>query len=176
MATILLAVTGSIAAYKAADLASKLHQADHDVHVVMSEAAQRLVGPSTFLNLTGNPVFTSLWDSESQTRHIRITDAAELAILAPATANSLAKLAHGIADDVVSTTLLALACPLLVCPAMNVRMWNNPAVQRNLATVRGDGHHVLVPGEGHLACGHVGAGRLAEPAEIQATAEALLAG
>jgi len=175
MATILLAVTGSIAAYKAADLASKLHQAGHEVHVVMSEAARELVGPSTFLNLTGNPVFTSLWDAESQTRHIQLTDAADLAVLAPATANSLAKLAHGLADEVVSTTLLALRCPLLICPAMNVRMWENPVVQRNLATLRELGHEVLTPGSGHLACGHVGAGRLAEPLEIQAAVEALLA-
>lgn len=174
MATILLAVTGSIAAYKAADLASKLHQAGHSVHVVMSEAARELVGPSTFLNLTGNPVFTSLWDAESQTRHIQLTDAADLAVLAPATANSLAKLAHGLADEVVSTTLLALRCPLLICPAMNVRMWENPVVQRNLETLRELGHEVLTPGSGHLACGHVGAGRLAEPLEIQAAVEALL--
>ena len=175
MATILLAVTGSIAAYKAADLASKLHQAGHDVHVVMSAAACELVGPSTFLNVTGNPVFTSLWDAESQTRHIRLTDAAQLAVLAPATANSLAKLAAGLADEVVSTTLLALNCPLLICPAMNVRMWRNPVVQRNLATARALGHHVLTPGSGHLACGHVGPGRLAEPAEIVETIEGLLA-
>jgi 3-polyprenyl-4-hydroxybenzoate decarboxylase len=175
MATILLAVTGSIAAYKAADLASKLHQAGHSVHVVMSEAARELVGPSTFLNLTGNPVFTSLWDAESQTRHIQLTDAADLAVLAPATANSLAKLAHGLADEVVSTTLLALRCPLLICPAMNVRMWENPVVQRNLTILRELGHEVLTPGSGHLACGHVGAGRLAEPLEIQAAVESLLA-
>lgn len=175
MATLLLAVTGSIAAYKAADLASKLSQAGHEVHVVMSAAACELVGPSTFLNLTGNPVFTSLWDAESQTRHIQLTDAAELAILAPATANSLAKLAHGLADEVVSTTLLALNCRLLICPAMNVRMWRNPTVQRNLATLRALGHEVLTPGSGHLACGHIGPGRLAEPAEIAAAVEALLA-
>lgn len=175
MATILLAVTGSIAAYKAADLASKLHQAGHAVHVVMSEAACKLVGPSTFLNVTGNPVFTSLWDAQSQTRHIQLTDAAELAVLAPATANSLAKLAHGLADEVVSTTLLALRCPLLICPAMNVRMWENPVVQRNLETLRELGHQILTPGSGHLACGHVGPGRLAEPVEIQTAVEALLA-
>lgn len=175
MATLLLAVTGSIAAYKAADLASKLSQAGHSVHVVMSAAARELVGPSTFLNVTGNPVFTSLWDAESQTRHIQLTDAAELAILAPATANSLAKLALGLADEVVSTTLLALDCPLLICPAMNVRMWRNPTVQRNLATLRSLGHEVLTPGSGHLACGHVGPGRLAEPAEIAAAVESLLA-
>ncbi|MGE0708249.1 MAG: flavoprotein [Planctomycetota bacterium] len=176
MATILLAVTGSIAVYKAADLASKLKQAGHDVRVMMSEAAQRLVTPSTFLNLTGNKVFTDLWDPDGQTQHIALTDQAELCVLAPATANALAKLALGLADDMVSTTLLALDCPLLVCPAMNTRMWRNPAVQENLARVRARGHQVLEPEAGALACGHVGPGRLAEPVAIAAAVEALLRG
>lgn len=175
MATLLLAVTGSIAAYKVADLASKLTQAGHTVRVVMSQAAQELVRPSTFLNVTGNKVFTDLWDPDGQTQHIALTDEADLAILAPATANSIAKLALGLGDDMVSTTLLALGSPLLVCPAMNTRMWRNPAVQHNLATLRARGAHVLSPGSGNLACGHVGPGRLAEPAEIAAEIERLLA-
>jgi hypothetical protein len=176
VAKILLAVTGSIAAYKAADLASKLNQAGHDVQVVMSEAAQRLVQASTFQNLTGNKVFTDLWDPEGQTRHIALTDEAELAVLAPATANSIGKVALGLADDMVSTTLLALKCKLLVCPAMNTRMWNNPAVKDNLEALRRRGHHVVEPGSGALACGHVGAGRLAEPSHIAAAVESLLKG
>ena len=175
MATLLLAVTGSIAAYKVADLASKLTQAGHEVRVVMSRAAQQLVQPSTFLNVTGNKVFTDLWDPDGQTQHIALTDEADLAILAPATANSIAKLALGLGDDMVSTTLLALGSPLLVCPAMNTRMWRNPAVQQNLATLRARGFHVLAPGSGNLACGHVGPGRLAEPVEIAAEVERLLA-
>lgn len=176
MANLLLGVSGSIAAYKAADLASKLSQAGHEVHVVMSSAARQLVSANTFLNLTGNHVFTDLWDAGGQTQHIALTDQAELALVAPATANTLAKLALGLGDDMLSTTLLALDCPLLVCPAMNTRMWNNPAVQQNLETLRGRGVHVLEPNAGALACGHVGAGRLAEPVEIQAEVERLLAG
>ncbi len=176
MATILLAVTGSIAAYKAADLASKLTQNGHDVTVLMTAAAGRLVDPNTFLNLTGNRVYSDLWDPEVQTRHIALTDAAELVVLAPATANTLAKLAHGLADDAVSTTLLAVDCPLLVCPAMNPRMWRNPLVQRNLAQVRALGATVLLPDEGRMACGHTGPGRMPEPERILAAIEALLAG
>lgn len=174
--TVLLCVTGSIAAYKAADLASRLKQAGHDVTAIMTEAAQRLVSPNTFLNLTGNRVYTDLWDPHGQTEHIALTDRADLVVVAPATANCLAKIAHGLADDMVSTTLLAVRSPVLVCPAMNTRMWNHPVVQRNLAAVRAlPGYHVLEPGAGHLACGHVGPGRLPEPADIARAVEVLLA-
>jgi len=175
MSTILLCVTGSIAAYKAADLASKLKQAGHDVTAIMTEAAQQLVTPSTFLNLTGNRVYTDLWDPQGQTEHIALTDRAELVIVAPATANTLAKIAHGLADDMVSTTLLAVASPVLVCPAMNTRMWRHPTVQQNLDAVRTlPGYHVLEPSEGNLACGHVGPGRLPETPEILAAVDKLL--
>jgi hypothetical protein len=173
--TILLCVTGSIAAYKAADLASKLKQAGHDVTALMTEAAQRLVTPSTFLNLTGNHVFTDLWDPHGQTQHIALTDRADLVIVAPATANTLAKIAHGLADDMVSTTLLAVSSPVLVCPAMNARMWRHPTVQKNLGLVRELGYHVLEPSAGNLACGHVGPGRLPETPELLAAVDALLA-
>lgn len=177
MANILLCVTGSIAAYKAADLASKLTQAGHDVTAIMTHAATQLVTPHTFLNLTGNRCYTDLWDPQGQTEHIALTDAADLAVVAPATANALAKIAHGLADDMVHTTLIAVRCPVLVCPAMNTRMWNHAAVQANLERVRAlPNYHVMAPGDGNLACGHVGAGRLAEPAQIQAQVEALLAG
>lgn len=176
MARVLLCVTGSIAAYKAADLASKLKQTGHDVTAVMSEAAQQLVAANTFLNLTGNRVYTDLWDPQGQTEHIALTDRADLVVVAPATANCLAKIAHGLADDMVSTTLLAVRSPVLVCPAMNTRMWAHPVVQKNLAAVRAlPGYHVLEPGAGHLACGHVGPGRLPEPADIARAVEALLA-
>lgn len=175
MATILLCVTGSIAAYKAADLASKLKQAGHDVTAIMTEAAQQLVTPNTFLNLTGNRVYTDLWDPQGQTEHIALTDRADLVIVAPATANTLAKIAHGLADDMVSTTLLAVASPVLVCPAMNTRMWRHPTVQQNLDAVRTlPGYHVLEPAAGNLACGHVGPGRLPETPEILAAVERLL--
>ncbi len=174
MASIVLCVTGSIAAYKAADLASKLKQAGHDVTTVMSEAATKLVAPATFQNLTGRRVYVDLWDPVGQTEHIGLTDRADLVVVAPATANCLAKLAHGLGDDIVSTTLLALAQPALVCPAMNHRMWSNPVVQANLQKVVQLGHHVLAPGAGNLACGHTGPGRLAEPAEILVEVERLL--
>ncbi|MBX3467357.1 MAG: hypothetical protein KF878_10740 [Planctomycetes bacterium] len=174
-ATVLLCVTGSIAAYKAADLASKLAQAGHEVTALMTEAARQLVSPNTFLNLTGRRVYTDLWDPQGQTEHIALTDRADLVIVAPATANTLAKIAHGLGDDMVSTTLLAVRSPVLVCPAMNTRMWAHPVVQRNLALVRAlPGYHVLEPGAGHLACGHVGPGRLPEPADILSAAEVLL--
>jgi predicted enzyme related to lactoylglutathione lyase/3-polyprenyl-4-hydroxybenzoate decarboxylase len=177
VATILLGVTGSIAAYKAADLASKLAQAGHDVTAIMTHAATQLVSPNTFLNLTGNRVYTDLWDPHGQTEHIALTDRAELVVLAPATANALAKMAHGLADDMLHTTLLAVRCPVLICPAMNTRMWENPVVQGNLQRIRElDRFHVMEPGAGNLACGHTGAGRLPEPAEIAARVEALLAG
>ncbi len=175
-ATLLLCVTGSIAAYKAADLASRLKQAGHQVTAVMTEAAQQLVSANTFLNLTGSRVYTDLWDPQGQTEHIALTDRADLVVVAPATANCLAKIAHGLADDMVSTTLLAVRSPVLVCPAMNTRMWNHPVVQKNLAAVRAlPGYHVLEPGAGNLACGHVGPGRLAEPADIARAVEVLLA-
>jgi len=176
MATILLGVTGSIAAYKAADLASRLSQGGHDVTVVMTAAARQLVSPNTFLGLTGNRVYVDLWDPAGQTEHIALTDRADLVVLAPATANTIAKLALGLADDMVSTTLLAVRCPVLVCPAMNTRMWESPPVQENLRRLaeRPD-VHLHEPGEGHLACGHVGAGRMAEPAAIAARGEELLA-
>lgn len=176
MATILLCVTGSIAAYKAADLCSKLVQAGHTVTAIMTEAATKLVGPATFQNLTGNRVYLDLWDPVGQTEHIALTDRADLVVVAPATANCLAKLAHGLADDMVSTTLLAVACPVLVCPAMNQRMWRNLAVQQNVARCKTLGHHVLEPTAGSLACGHVGQGRLPEVPEILAEVERLVGG
>lgn len=175
MARILLGVSGSIAAYKAADLASRLKKAGHAVTTVMTRSAQELVSPNTFLNLTGNRVFTELFDSgNSQTEHIRLTDEAELVVVAPATANTIAKLALGLADDMLSTTLLAVRCPVLVCPAMNTRMWAHPTVAQNLATLRARGILILEPDSGALACGHVGPGRLAEPEAIEARVESLL--
>lgn len=173
--TILLCVSGSIAAYKVADLASKLTQAGHAVTTLMTAAAQRLVTPSTFLNVTGRKVYTDLWDPDGQTEHIALTDAADLVVVAPATANTLAKIAHGLADDMVSTTLLAVASPVLVCPAMNTRMWRHRVVQRNLAAVRELGYHVVDPDSGNLACGHTGPGRLPETPKLLEAIDALLA-
>jgi phosphopantothenoylcysteine decarboxylase/phosphopantothenate--cysteine ligase len=174
MANLLLGVCGSIAAYKAADLASKLTQTGHHVTVLMTEAATKLVHPNTFMNLTGNPVYADVWDPHGQTQHIALTDAADLCVIAPATANTIGKIAHGLGDDMVSTTLLAVRCPVLICPAMNTRMWNNKAVQRNVKILEELGHVILQPGDGNLACGHVGAGRLPEPTVIAAEIEELL--
>ncbi len=177
MARLILGVTGSIAAYKAADLASRLKKRGHHVNVILTTSAEKLVGASTFLNLTGNRVFRAdpFDDENGQTEHIALTDQADLAVVAPATANFLAKLALGLADDMLSTTLLAVRSPVLVCPAMNTRMWNHATVRRNLLLVREQGVHVLEPDAGSLACGHVGPGRLAEPSAIEAEIERLLA-
>lgn len=172
-----LGVCGSIAAYKAADLCSKLVQRGHDVTVVMTHAATKLVGPITFAALTGRNVATEPWDRDGDVHveHIRLADRAEALIVAPATANFLGKAANGIADDMITSTLLAVTCPVLIAPAMNVRMWRHPAVARNLATCREMGYEIVEPGDGFLACGDVGPGRLAEPADILARVESALA-
>jgi phosphopantothenoylcysteine decarboxylase/phosphopantothenate--cysteine ligase len=175
---VLLCVTGGIACYKAADLASKLAQVGAGVSVAMTEAAQRFVAPLTFQALTGRRVHTSLWDAgeDYQSTHIALTEQADLMIVAPATADMLAKMAVGLADDLVSTLALAAggACDVLVAPAMNSRMWSAPATQENLQTLVGRGVRSVGPGEGRLACGTIGPGRMAEPAEILAAAAEIL--
>ena len=170
-------MTGSIAAYKAADLCSRLVKAKHGVTVIMTRGAQELVGPLTFATLTARPVLTNMWDREEWARveHIDVTDRADLLVVAPATANVLGKAAHGIADDMLTTILLAAASPVLACPAMNPRMWANPLVQENVDRLRRSGWTFLEPGEGTVACGHTGQGRMREPAEIHAHVEDLLA-
>lgn len=168
---------GSIAAYKGADLCSKLVQAGHEVTVVMTRAAARLVGPLTFSALSGRKVAMD-WTGSGEdlhVEHIDLADRADLLVVAPATANFLAKAAHGMADDMLSSTLLAVKCPVLVAPAMNVNMWEHAAVRRNLAACRDLGYEIVEPGEGWLACGWTGAGRLAEPAAIVERVTAALA-
>lgn len=174
---ILVGVTGGIAAYKTAALVSKLVQAGAAVSVVMTENATRFVGPLTFQTLTGRPVCTDPYAAPEvyHADHIALADRAELAVVAPATANCLAKLANGLADDLLSTVLLAIDAPLVLAPAMNVRMWNHPAVQANARTVAERGVTLVGPGEGRLACGTVGKGRMAEPEEILAAMAAILA-
>src|SRR5258706_12742898 len=132
MANVLLGISGSIAAYKAADLCSRLVKGGHEVTVVMTKGATELVAPLTFSSLTGRPVLTNVWDREewSKVEHIDLTDRAEIVILAPATANLLGKAAHGIADDMLTPVLLAVACPVLCCPAMNPRSCSHPLVPR----------------------------------------------
>ena len=174
---IVLGVTGGIAAYKSADLCSKLVQAGHAVTAVMTEAAERFIGATTFEALTGRPVHRALFSPQEgfhQGEHIGLARRAELVVIAPASADFLAKLALGFADDLLSTLVLATTAPILVAPAMNCEMWAKPAVQRNVAQLRADGVHLVDPGSGWLSCGQVGQGRMAEPAEIQAAIERLL--
>lgn len=174
---IVLGVTGGIAAYKAADLCSKLVQAGHSVTAVMTEAAERFIGATTFEALTGRPVHRGMFSPQEgfhQGEHIGLARRAELLVIAPASADFLAKVAHGFADDLLSTIVLVTTAPLLVAPAMNCDMWAKPAVQRNVAQLKADGVHFVDPGSGWLSCGQVGQGRMAEPAEIQAAIERLL--
>jgi phosphopantothenoylcysteine decarboxylase/phosphopantothenate--cysteine ligase len=177
---ILLCVTGGIACYKAAALTSRMVQAGAVVTVAMTEAAQRFVTPLTFQSLTGRQVYTSLWDAADRydPQHIALIDDADLVIIAPATANILGKMASGIADDLVSTlAMTALAAtPILLAPAMNTRMWNNPIVGANVKKLTGLGVTTIGPNEGYLACGTVGQGRMAEPEEIFEAAAGILAG
>ncbi|MCC7420878.1 MAG: phosphopantothenoylcysteine decarboxylase [Planctomycetaceae bacterium] len=174
---ILLGVTGGIAAYKSADLASKLVQAGARLTVVMTEAAGQFIGATTFEALTGRPVYRELFSPKEHFlgEHIGLARRAELMVVAPASADFLAKMAHGLADDLLSTLALAVTCPILVAPAMNTEMWRKSPVQRNVMQLEADGIDVIGPGAGWLSCGQVGAGRMAEPAEILARIEVKLA-
>ncbi len=175
---VLLCVTGGVAAYKAADLASKLLRANAALNVAMTEAAQRFVTPLTFQSLTRRRVFTSLWQAtdDFSAQHLSLTEQAELMIVAPASADILAKLAGGIADDLVSTLALSAqgACPILIAPAMNTRMWEAPPTRRNLETLERWGVRRVGPSSGALACGTSGMGRMAEPDEILQVAAGIL--
>jgi phosphopantothenoylcysteine decarboxylase/phosphopantothenate--cysteine ligase len=158
---ILLGVTGGIAAYKAVELLRLLKKAGANVNVIMTDSAQKFVGKTTFEVLSENPVLLDLFfDTESSVKHIELATRAHAAIIAPATANTIAKLAHGIADDALSTTLLAVTCPVLVCPSMNTDMYQNIRVQRNLDILEKDGWVILDPDSGVLACKTIGTGRL----------------
>jgi len=164
---ILLGVTGSIAAYKAAELVRLFVKNGDEVRVVMTPAATRFVAPLTFQTLSRNPVYVEEFDRPVEWRpeHISLADC-DLAVVAPASANTLAKLRHGIADNLLTSTLLATRAPVAVAPAMNDGMWESPVTQENIAALAARGVKVLVPGTGELACGTVGLGRMAEPAEI----------
>ena len=178
---LLLGVTGGIAAYKAADLVSKAVKGGFEVRVVMTANATRFVTPLTFEALSGHPVLFDLWNDgtgagPSPIAHIAWAKWAEVACVAPLTASTLARLAHGLADDALSTVWLALPAqvPSLLCPAMNTEMWNNPAVQRNAAFLAADGRHTLLPPvEKRLACGDIGPGALPEVDDILAALQAL---
>ena len=183
-------VCGGIAAYKAVELVRLLQEAGYDPHVVMTRAAEEFVRPLTFAAISGHKVITTLWGEEAGTgsglwqgaeagerssvEHIEEAQTTRLLVVAPATADMLAKFAHGLADDFLSTMFLATTAPVMVAPAMNVRMWENAATRANVEVLRGRGVKVVEPGSGYLACGMVGGGRLAEPVEIVAAVREVL--
>lgn len=168
--TIVLGVTGSIAAHKAVDIASLLTKAGHGVHVVMTADAQRFITPLPFKTLSRHPVVTDLYDEEEgwKPTHITLADSADLLLIAPATANVIAKLAHGMADDALTCIALAInpAAKVLVAPAMNGKMWQHPATQQNVATLKSRGLQFVGPDSGMLSCGYEGVGRLEAVDEI----------
>ncbi len=170
---IVLGVTGGIAAYKAVELASRLTKSGAEVHVIMTRAAKEFVSELTFCEITGRPVASDMWakNQEFHVEHIALARLAELIIVAPATANLLAKMAAGIADDLLSTTLLATKAPVFLAPAMNTNMYENPATQQNLLVLKGRGVHIIEPASGHLACGVEGRGRLPEAVDLAETVE-----
>jgi phosphopantothenoylcysteine decarboxylase len=165
---ILLGVTGGVAAYKAADLCSKLVQQGAGVTVVMTAAAEKFIGPTTFEALTNRPVYRDAFSPVEHFRgeHIGLAQRAEFLVIAPATADFLAQMAHGHADNLLATCVMVATCPVLIAPAMNADMWAKPAVQRNVAQLQTDGVHLVPPGDGWLSCGQIGPGRMAEPMEI----------
>ncbi|HEY8814512.1 MAG TPA: flavoprotein, partial [Candidatus Dormibacteraeota bacterium] len=164
---IVLLVAGGIAAYKLVDLASALTQAGSQVRVAMTPSAMRFVGPPSFRGVTGSPVLTGLWATDGAPEpHVSLADWAQLMLLAPATANVIARIANGQSDDIVTATVLASRSPVVVAPAMNDAMWFKQAVRDNIATLRERGTVVVEPESGHLASGHVGAGRLAASAQL----------
>jgi len=165
---IVVGVCGSIAVYKVADLVSKLVQQGAGVTVCMSAAAQKFVTPLTFQTLTARPVRTGTFDSidPADTQHIALTERADLMLIAPATNDIIAKVAHGLCDDLISLMICAAACPVVFAPAMNNRMWDHPVAQENFAKLSGLGYRFIGPEQGWLACRNTGAGRLSEPAKI----------
>ena len=171
---VLLGVSGGIAAYKACEVVRRLRAADAEVRVVLTEGAERFVTPLTFQALSGHPVLSGLWDAGADMGmgHLELARWADAVLVAPATANTLAKLAHGFADDLLSTLCLATTAPLAVAPAMNHRMWRHPATQANVGTLRARGVAILGPADGPLAEGESGPGRMLEPQQL---VQALLA-
>ena len=174
---ILIGVTGGIAAYKVVEVASRLKKAGANVRVMMTRAATEFVSPRTFQEITGNAVFVEMFGDAAHfhVAHVALADFADLVLIAPATANFLAKAAHGIADDLLTTTILAFDKEILIAPSMNTKMYENPATQANLAILKARGVKILEPASGNLACGVVGKGRLPEPEEIFATIEKIFA-
>ena len=174
---ILLGVTGGVAAYKGAELVRRLGERGYDVHVVMTQAACGFITPVTMQALSGNPVYTDMWDARipNNMAHIELSRDKDLIVIAPASADFIAKLALGLADDLLSTICLARECPLAVAPAMNRQMWEHAATQRNVAQLRADGVEVLGPASGDQACGEIGMGRMLEAPEIAEALSSFLA-
>ncbi|MGZ8201752.1 MAG: bifunctional phosphopantothenoylcysteine decarboxylase/phosphopantothenate--cysteine ligase CoaBC [Burkholderiales bacterium] len=174
---ILLGITGGLAAYKSAELVRRLSERGFDVHVVMTEAACGFITPATMQALSGNPVYTSMWDARvpDSMAHIALSRNKDLIVVAPATADFIAKVAHGLADDLLSTLCLARECPLALAPAMNLQMWENAANQRNVQQLMRDGVKMLGPASGDQACGEVGMGRMLEAVGIAERVAGLLA-
>ena len=166
---IVVGVTAGIAAYKICQLVSSLKKQGNEVHVIMTKEAEKFVTPLTFQTLSSQKVITDMFtvDYTPDVHHISLAKKADLFVVAPATANIIAKIAHGIADDMLTTTFLASTCPKMIVPAMNTNMLNNPITQDNIATCQKYGMHIMCSGAGYLACGDVGAGRLPEPEEIE---------
>jgi len=176
--TIVLGVTGSIAAYKSGEIVSQLRKANHDVFVVMTRRATEFITPLTLATLSRNPVLCDLSEENAtawKPGHIELADRADLLMIAPASANTIARLAHGFADDAVGAVALATRAALLIAPAMNGKMWDHPATQENVETLRRYGASFVGPAEGMLACGYEGLGRLAEVTEILKSVENILA-
>ncbi len=173
---VLLAVTGGVAAYKSAYLARRLVEAGAEVRVALSDSAQEFIGAQTFAAITGSAPIVGLFGQGLVSPHTELARWAEIVIVAPATAATLSRVASGLSDDLISATLLATQKPILFAPAMHTEMWENPATQRNIATLKLDGHHFVGPNEGDLAGGDVGVGRVSEPEEIVARATTILGG
>lgn len=173
---LIVAICGGIAAYKVADVVSKLVQAGAGVNVVMTDAAQKFITPLTFQALSSRPVLTSTWNLQdsSDPQHITLTEKSDLLLIAPATADIIAKAAHGFCDDLVSTMISAAACPVVFAPAMNNRMWDNPITQENVVKLKSHGYSFIGPEAGWLACRNVGSGRMSEAAQIIEQVTAIL--
>lgn len=168
MSTIVLGITGGIAAYKTPELVRLLVKDGHTVHVVMTGGAQQFVTPLTLQTLSKNPVHTNLFDltQEQTIGHIQLADTADIVLVAPATANVIAKVAHGLCDNLLTTLICATRAKVVFAPAMNVHMWENKVTQRNIGILKELGHQIIPPASGDLACGYDGCGRLPEPVDI----------
>src|SRR3954471_9696366 len=173
---VVLGVAGGIAAYKACELLRRFTESGHDVTVVPTEAALEFVGAATWAALSGKPVATDVWADVHEVPHVRIGQEADLVVVAPTTANVLAKAAHGLADDLLTNTLLTARCPVVLAPAMHTEMWEHPATRDNVETLRSRGVHVVEPASGRLTGADTGPGRLPEPEDIYVVCRALMSG